>query len=70
MAIFGLFSGKAQNDLSDLDRLVEFKDKIEIRYINLAEEVENMVGFKVDSVSKNGIEEKYLRTIDPDLIDV
>lgn len=70
MAIFGLFSGKAQNDLSDLDRLVEFKDKIEIRYINLAEEVENMVGFKVDSVSKNGVEEKYLRTIDPDLIDV
>ncbi|MCG8319830.1 MAG: hypothetical protein MI921_10040 [Cytophagales bacterium] len=70
MAIFDLFSGKAQNDLSDLDRLVEFKDKIEIRYINLAEEVENMVGFKVDSVSKNGIEEKYLRTIDPDLIDV
>ena len=70
MAIFDLFSGKAQNDLSDLDRLVEFKDKIEIRYINLAEEVENMVGFKVDSVSKNGVEEKYLRTIDPDLIDV
>ena len=70
MAIFGLFSGKAQNDLSDLDRLVEFKDKIEIRYINLAEEFENMVGFKVGSVSKNGIEEKYLRTIDPDLIDV
>lgn len=70
MAIFDLFSGKAQNDLSDLDRLVEFKDKIEIRYINLAEEVENMVGFKVDSVSKNGVEEKYLRTIDPDLIDI
>ena len=70
MAIFDLFSGKAQNDLIDLDRLVEFKDKIGIRYIDLAEEVENMVGFKVDSVSKNGIEEKYLRTIDPDLIDV
>lgn len=70
MAIFGPFSGKAQNDLSDLDRLVEFKDKIGIRFIDLAEDVENMVGFKVDSVSKNGVEEKYLRAIDPDLIDV
>ena len=68
MAIFGSFSRKEQNDLSDLDILVEFKDKIGIRFIDLAEEIENIVGFKVDLVSRNGVKEKYLQAIDSDLI--
>ena len=68
MAIFGSFSRKEQNDSSDLDILVEFKDKIGIRFIDLAEEIENIVGFKVDLVSKNGIKEKYLQAIASDLI--
>ncbi len=68
MAIFGSYSRKEQNDTSDLDILVEFKDKIGIRFIDLAEDIENIVGFKVDLVSKNGIKEKYLQAINSDLI--
>ena len=68
MAIFGSFSRKEQNDASDLDILVEFKDKIGIRFIDLAEEIENIVGFKVDLVSKNGVKESYLQAIASDLI--
>jgi uncharacterized protein len=68
LAIFGSYSRKEQKDSSDLDILVEFSGKIGVRFIDLAEELESIVGFKVDLVSKNGIKEKYLKTIDSDLI--
>jgi len=68
MAIFGSYSRTEQNDTSDLDILVEFSDRIGVRFIDLAEELENIVGFKVDLVSKNGVKEKYLKSINSDLI--
>ena len=68
MAIFGSYSRREQNENSDLDIIVEFKDKIGIRFIDLADEIEDLVGIKVDLVSKNGIKEKYLKAIDSDLI--
>ena len=57
-----------QTDESDLDIIVEFNGKIGIRFIDLAEEIENLIGFKVDLVSKNGIKEKYYQSINSDLI--
>ena len=68
MAIFGSYSRKEQNDSSDLDILVEFSGRIGIKFIDLAEELENIIGFKVDLVSKKGIKEKYLKSIDSDLV--
>ena len=68
MAIFGSYSRKDNNENSDLDILVEFNDKIGIRFIDLAEEIESIVGFKVDVVSKKGIKEKYLKAINSELI--
>jgi predicted nucleotidyltransferase len=68
MAIFGSYSRSEQVESSDLDIIVEFTDKIGIRFIDLAEELEKIVGFKVDLVSKKGIKEKYLKSIDSDLI--
>ena len=68
MAIFGSYSRKEQNNLSDLDILIEFNDKIGIRFIDLADEIEEILGLKVDLVSKNGIKNKYLQAIKSDLI--
>jgi len=68
MAIFGSYSRKEQDEESDLDIIVEFKDKIGIRFVDLADEIENLIGFKVDLVSRNGIKEKYFQTINSDLI--
>ena len=68
IAIFGSYSRREQTEESDLDILVEFSDRIGVRFIDLAEELENIVGFKVDLVSKNGIKEKYLQSITSDLI--
>ncbi len=68
MAIFGSYSRREQDDSSDLDILVEFSDKVGIRFIDLADDLENIIGFKVDLVSKKGIKEKYLKSINADLI--
>ncbi len=67
MAIFGSYSREDQNENSDLDILVEFDGKIGVRFIDLADELEKAVGFKVDLVSKNGIKPKYLNAIKKEL---
>lgn len=68
MAIFGSYSREENSEDSDLDILVEFDDKIGIRFIDLADELEEIVGMKVDLVSRNGIKEGYFSAINPDLI--
>ncbi|WP_375579789.1 nucleotidyltransferase family protein [Marivirga tractuosa] len=67
MAIFGSYSREDQNENSDLDILVEFDGKIGVKFIDLADELEKAVGFKVDLVSKNGIKPKYLNAIKQEL---
>lgn len=68
LAIFGSYSRKEQNDTSDLDILIEFSGNIGVRFIDLAEELEDIIGLKVDLVSKKGIRAKYLASISSDLI--
>jgi predicted nucleotidyltransferase len=67
LAIFGSYARKEQNEESDLDILVEFNDKIGVRFIDLAEELEKLIGFKVDLVSRNGIKDKYFQRIQSEL---
>ena len=68
LAIFGSYAKNEQTEESDLDLMVEFNGKIGIRFIDLADEIEELIGFKVDLVSKNGIKEKYFQAIQSDLI--
>ena len=68
IAIFGSYARKEQNEESDLDLMVEFKGKIGIRFIDLANEIEDLIGFKVDLVSRKGIKDKYYQSISSDLI--
>ncbi len=68
MVIFGSYARKEQTNESDLDLMVEFNGQIGIRFIDLAEEIENLVGFKVDLVSRNGIKDKYYQTIQSDFV--
>lgn len=67
MAIFGSYARNEQDEKSDLDIVVEFNDKIGIRFIDLADEIEKLIGFKVDLVSRKGIKEKYFERIKEDL---
>lgn len=67
LAIFGSYARKEQKEESDLDLLVEFNGKIGLRFIDLAEDLEKLIGFKVDLVSRKGIKDKYYQKIQSDL---
>jgi predicted nucleotidyltransferase len=68
MALFGSYARREQDNNSDLDILVEFTDQIGIRFIDLADELENILQQKVDLVSRKGVKDKYLSSISADLI--
>jgi predicted nucleotidyltransferase len=51
-----------------VDIIVEFNDKIGIKFIDLADDIENYIGLKVDLVSRNGIKKRYLDAIKSELI--
>ena len=68
LAIFGSYAREEATSQSDLDLLVEFSDKIGMRFIDLAGELENITQLKVDLVSKRGIKKPYYEVIEQDLI--
>lgn len=67
IAVFGSYGRGQQNDNSDIDILVEFKQPIGIEFIDLADELEGLLGVKVDLVSKNGIKPEYFKLIESEL---
>lgn len=67
LAIFGSYSRNQQTDESDLDILVEFNRPIGLEFIDLADELEQMLKVKIDLVSKKGIKDKYLKSIEKEL---
>jgi predicted nucleotidyltransferase len=69
-AIFGSDARNEQKVESDLDILIEFNGQIGIRYIDLADEIEALLGLKIDLVSKNAVRKAYLGYIEDDLIHV
>ena len=68
IAVFGSYSRNEQKPVSDVDIMVEFTRPVGIRFIDLAEELEQLLGIKVDLVSRNGIKPKYYQSIKSDLI--
>jgi len=67
LAIFGSYSRNQQTDESDLDILVEFNRPIGLEFIDLADELEQLLKVKIDLVSKKGIKDKYLKSIEKEL---
>ena len=53
------YARREQKEESDLDLLVEFNGRIGLRFIDLAEELKNLIGFKVNQVSRKRIKDKY-----------
>jgi predicted nucleotidyltransferase len=48
--------------------MVDFSRPIGIGFVDLAEELEKLLGRKVDLVSKAGIRPQYYRAIEPDIL--
>jgi predicted nucleotidyltransferase len=68
LAIFGSFSRGDFHKESDLDILVEFNVSVGIEFIDLAEELEDLLGIRVDLVSKVGVKAPYLESLSKELV--
>jgi predicted nucleotidyltransferase len=68
IAIFGSYSRNEQVKQSDIDILVEFNGPIGIEFVDLAEELEEILHSKIDLVSRNGIKSSYYNQIEKDLV--
>jgi predicted nucleotidyltransferase len=70
LAVFGSYARNDFNENSDIDILVDFNAPIGIKYIALANELEDIFEKKIDLVSRKGIKPKYLSVIEKNLIHV
>ena len=70
LGVFGSYARGDYNENSDIDILVDFNDRIGIRFISLAHELEDTFNTKIDLVSRGGIKLNYLPYVEKNLIHV
>jgi len=68
LGIFGSYARKDKTAQSDIDLLVEFDRPIGLEFVTLAEELEALLGVKVDLVSANAIKPRMFKIIKKDLV--
>jgi hypothetical protein len=67
----GLFGSIVRTDFrpdSDIDIVVDFDKPIGIEFVDLADELEELLQRKVDLVSKSGIKPKYYKAIEQEIL--
>lgn len=67
LAVFGSYARGEESADSDVDLLVEFDQPIGVEFVDLAEQLESLLGQRVDLVSRQGVKPKYLERIKNDL---
>ena len=70
LALFGSYARGDQTNASDIDILVEFNGEIGWEFFDLADEIERILGHRVDLVSRKGIKPHYWEYIQEDVVDV
>lgn len=68
IGIFGSYTLNEQSEGSDIDIVVEFKESLGIQFIDLDEELEQLLGCKVDLVSRQGIKPRYWQAISEEIV--
>lgn len=68
-----LFGSRVRGDFeadSDVDILVDVDPKIGLRFVELGDEIERLLGTKVDLVSQRALKLSHLESIKSDLVHV
>ena len=71
LAYIGIFGSVARGDNrvdSDVDIIVDFTDTVGIRFVDLAEELEQRLGRKVDLVERDALRDRLYKFIEPDIV--
>ena len=69
LALFGSWARDEALEDSDVDILVEVDPSIGIRFVDLAHDLEQVLGRRVDLVSRRAIKPSLWERIEPELID-
>jgi predicted nucleotidyltransferase len=70
VALFGSYARGQQTETSDVDILVEVDPAIGLRFVDLAERIESLIGVRADVVSRRAISERHWAVIEEELVDV
>ena len=68
MSLYGSFSRGEETKDSDVDVMVEMSKSDARAFINLSYELGTIVKRKIELVSKNGMKERYMKSIAYDLL--
>ena len=71
LSYIGIFGSVARGDNrvdSDVDIIVDFTDTVGIRFVDLAEELEQRLGRKVDLVERDALRDRLYKFIEPDIV--
>lgn len=70
LALFGSYARGQQTEVSDVDILVEVDPSIGLRFVDLAERIESLLGIHADLVSRRAITPRHWAAIEEELVDV
>ena len=70
LALFGSYARGQQTEASDVDILVEVDPSIGLRFVDLAERIESLLGVHADVVSRRAITPRHWAVIEEELVDV
>lgn len=70
LALFGSYARGEQTEGSDVDILVEVDPAIGLRFVDLAERIESLLGLHADVVSRRSITPRHWAVIESELVDV
>ena len=68
LALFGSYARNEATEESDIDVMVEFNGKIGIGFVRMALDLEDIFKKKVDLVSINSFDERYMKEVKPDFV--
>ena len=67
IGVFGSIAKQEERKESDIDMVIEFDRPIGLKFIALAEYMENLFGRKVDILTKNGIRNIRVKSVSTDI---
>jgi hypothetical protein len=67
IAVFGSYVRQEQTPESDVDVMVEFEHPLGLAFVDLADELESILGTRVDLVSRGALNQRGYESISPDL---
>lgn len=70
LAVFGSYARGEQREDSDVDVLVEVDAAIGLRFVDLAESIESLLGVRAEVISSRAIKPRNWKVIEKELVDV